>query len=101
MAQDGTPDPVLEWGDDPTLLDSGQFVQAIEADSDQITKPNAIAPMLEDARAKGHEEGCRSCYSEGQADALIALRSLLLEKGATNDHAAHVIAAVRQRLTKL
>lgn len=97
------PDALAEWADsEPTVIDGAPLAEGVPQEfSDQVTRASDLAPMLEDARARGVEDGCRSCFSEGQADALIALRSLLLERGATNEHTVHVVAAVRKRMTKL
>lgn len=102
---DDTPevDAAIEWAESqPTTLDPGQFVEAIDAEaSEQVTKPHALAPIIEEARAAGVEAGCRNCYAEGQEDAIGALKSLMLEKGAANDEVAATVAHVRLRLTKL
>lgn len=91
-----------EWDDDPTVLDGGEPVENVPDEfSDQVTRANDLAPVLEEARERGVEYGCQKCYVEGQEDAIGALRSLMLECGATNESVAATIAHVRLRLTKL
>ena len=96
-------DKDAEWGnDDPTVLDGSKPVEAVpEEFSDQVTRANDLAPVLEEARERGVEQGCKTCYAEGQEDAISALRSLMLERGASNKSVAATIAHVRLRLTKL
>ena len=89
MAGSGPDD---EW-DDPTVA-TGAPLDAVR---DEITKPHDLGPILQEAR----QAGCEACYAEGQADALIALRSLLYEKGAPADEVDAVLSAVRARLVRL
>jgi hypothetical protein len=83
-----------EWDEDTE-------VTVFRSQPDEVTAPHAVTAGLAEAFEKGKEHGCRGCfqtgYDEGHADALVALRSLLLERGASNDHVVHVLAAVRKR----
>ena len=100
-----TPGPE-EWNDHAaTVLDGNPLAAAPEAVpeefSDQVTRASDIASVLADARAAGREAGCAACFTEGQEDAIGALRSLMFENGAANDEVAATVAHVRLRLTKL
>lgn len=92
-----------EWSNDsPTVLDGGALTEAVpEEFSDQVTRTNDIAPVLEEAHKSGVEQGCSTCYEEGQEDAIAALKSLMFETGSANDEVAATVAHVRLRLTKL
>ena len=91
-------DREAEWGkDDPTALDEGVPAEI----SDQVTRANDLAPVLEEARERGVEYGCNKCFVEGQEDAISALRSLMFECGDSNESVANAVAHVRLRLTKL
>ena len=67
---------------------------AVRPVSDVITAPHdlaAIAGSIETEISKARDEACRLCWGECQADAIAALRSILLERGLTNDETAHVV----------
>jgi hypothetical protein len=92
-------DPEQEWSDAPaTVLDGAPVVE-----SGSVTAPHDVQalPGFDVGRARGKDEGCRACWTEGQEDALGALRHVLLERGLTNDETAHLVLAVRGRLTSL
>lgn len=101
----GDDDREAEWSssdDDSTVLDGRTPVEAVpEEFSEQVTRANDLAPVIEEAHERGVERGCNTCYAEGQEDAIGALRSLMLERGAANDEVAATVAHVRLRLTKL
>ena len=104
MAGDPTDDdPAAEWADEdaPTKHDATVIAElAIEP----VTAPHdlrSLASSVEEEVAKARDAGCLSCFSEGQEDVLNALRSLMLETGASNDEVAHTIKRLRGRLTKL
>jgi hypothetical protein len=96
--QDDDGDPEHEWDDARTILDA-----IVVPVADPVTAPHDLQalPGFEVGRSKGKDEGCRACWSEGQEDALGALRSILLERGLTNEEAAHLVLLVRGRLTSL
>ncbi|HXJ49412.1 MAG TPA: hypothetical protein VNF91_09620 [Candidatus Acidoferrum sp.] len=94
-------DPAADWPEDaPTQLNATVVAEA----RDQVTAPHdlrRLASSVEEEVAKARDAGCLSCFSEGQEDVLNALRSLMLETGASNDEVAHTIKRLRGRLTKL
>ena len=85
----------------PTILTAVPLDAIPERAPEEITKPRDLAPVLEEARMRGRDEGCKACYSEGQEDALIALRSLLYEKGTPDNEVEPILAEVRARFVKL
>jgi hypothetical protein len=96
-SSDDTPTPG-EFDDVPTALDPTVIAESVpSAIHDVVTASNDLGPVLDQARDVGFNRG----WVGGQDDALVALRSLLLERGSPNDEAAHVVAAVRARLTRL
>jgi hypothetical protein len=95
---DDTPDPADEWSDpDPTISTGAPLV----IPSEEVTRPNDLGPVLEEARLRGRDEGCKACYEEGQDDALIGVRAFLISEGATEERIEVVLAGARQRFTKL
>lgn len=99
--RNGDDDPAADWPEEAkTQLD----VTAVRPVAEVITAPHdvaAIAGSLEAEIAAAREDSCRACWSEGQNDTLDALKSVLLERGLTNDETANVVLMVRGRLTRL
>lgn len=101
-SDDDTPGPEeFDAEQAKTILTAIPLDAVVEAPIEDVTKPHDLAPVLEEARLRGRDEGCRACYEEGQEDALTALRSLLYEKDTPEDEVLAVVAAVRARLVKL
>lgn len=91
-------DPAKDWSEgDPTALD-----RTVVATTDPITAPHDLTAIAHEAEIeKARDDACRTCFTEGQEDALGALRSVLLARGLENEPTAHLVLAVRQQLTKL
>lgn len=92
---DDTPDP-SEWSDDLAATEVAPVEAVPEEFSDQVTRHNDLQPLIDDVRDKGFVRG----FAAGQDDCLGALRSLMFEKGASNDEVRATVAHVRVRLTK-
>lgn len=95
MAGPDDDDPSKDWGEaDPTTLD-----RTVVATTDPITAPHDLRPLAVEAEAsRARDDGYRKGFAEGQADAIAALRSVLLGRGLSNEEAAHIVLAVRQQL---
>ena len=101
MAGTDDDDPAADWPAEaaPTTLD-----RTVVAAADPITAPHDLTALVgsEEAIAQRALDGrFRAVYAEGQEDAMGALRHVLLERGLTNEETAHVVLAVKQRLTPL
>lgn len=97
-------DPAADWVDpEKTTLDEDLLEAIPAAASEPVTAPHDVQslPGYEVGRRAGREEKARVCYEEGQEDILEALRSVLVERGLTNEEAAHLVLAVRGRRTPL
>lgn len=90
-------DRAREFDAAPTVLEIGPLSPIPEAFVEETTAPSGIGQAIAEAR----EGGCSACYEEGQEDALSALRSFLLWRGADNAGAEAWVEAVRSRLTRL
>lgn len=94
-------DPAGDWPDaDPTILD-GAFLEPV---ADPVTAPHdlaALAASPEAAPERSLDARFAAVYAEGQEDTLGALRSVLLERGLTNEETAHLVLLVRSRQTAL
>lgn len=92
MSDDDTPEG--EWDHEaPTLITGDPIPEHVE----EVTKPHDLGPVLHEAR----QAGCEACYAEGQQDALVALRSLLYERGLPDDEVVAIVEAVKARLVRL
>jgi len=93
-------DPNVDWEVEggATIADAAPI---IELDPD--TAPHRLdkLPGYEIGLRAGREQNARACYEEGQEDIFGALRSVLIERGLTNDEAAHLVLLVRGRSTPL
>lgn len=97
----GDDDPILDWDESAkTQLD----VTAVRPVSEVITAPHdlaAIAGSLEGEIAAAREDACKSCYGEGQRDAVSAFMLVFLEHGLTEDEIKNILLAVEGKLTRL
>lgn len=107
MSRAGDPtddDPAADWVDaEKTTLDEDLIEAIPAAASEPVTAPHDVQqlPGYEVGRRAGREEKARVCYEEGQEDVKAALRSVLLERGLTNEETAHLVLAVWERRTLL
>jgi hypothetical protein len=93
-------DPNVDWEVEggATIVDA-----ALVLELDPDTAPHRLEklPGYEIGLRAGREQKARACYEEGQEDIFGALRSVLIERGLTNDEAAHLVLLVRGRSTLL
>jgi hypothetical protein len=93
-------DPNVDWEVEggATIVDAAPVTEL-----DPETAPHRLdrLPGYEIGLRAGREQKARACYEEGQEDIFGALRSVLIERGLTNDEAAHLLLLVRGRSTPL
>jgi hypothetical protein len=93
-------DPNVDWEAEvgATIADAAPVMEL-----DPETAPHHVdkLPGYEIGLRAGREQKARVCYEEGQEDIFGALRSVLIERGLTNDEAAHLVLLVRGRSTPL
>lgn len=83
-------DPADDWKNAPiTPLDG------------QITPASGIDGVIEEARKRGHVDGCRTCFPEGQNDAVQSFAKIMRRHGLTETEIVHIVAAAREQMRKV
>jgi hypothetical protein len=98
MVGDSDDDPSKEWDADPTIIDELPEQPA----SRDTTAPHDLRHLAVSTEvAIARDEACQHCYTEGQDDAISALKLVLREHDVPDDQGAHIVLAVRNKLTRL
>lgn len=89
---DDNTDPAIDW------LSGAKTISETRAD----TAPHDLGKLaLQIEVAKAREDSCRSCFGEGQEDAISAFMLVFREHDMTDEEIAHTVLAARQKLTRL
>ncbi len=91
-----------EWNGEDAKTELDKTV--VRPVSDVITAPHdlaVIAGSVEAEIAAAREDACRSCYSEGQRDAVSAFMLIFVENGLTQDEIKNVVLKAEGRMTRL
>ena len=94
-------DPAIDWPEgEKTELDK----TVVRPVSEVITAPHDIAAIAGSVEAEisiAREEGCRSCYGEGQEDAIGAFRLVFRRHGMSDEEIMLTVREARGKLTRL
>ena len=92
---------ILDWPEgEKTELDK----TVVRPVSDVITAPHdlaAIAGSVEAEIAAAREDACRSCFGEGQRDAVSAFALTFRDEGLTEEEIKNILLTVEGKLTRL